>query len=142
MKTHHRKHDVEEHLQKQNKSLRFTPLCMTCTFFNNCAESCKIYRGTSCTLKRKPSMQEHTCLGADTYDPEDIATYPHDDFLHTLTPSHLPPHELRLKIGMPIMMIRTLDQAAGKADGTICIFMHTTKRNLQPAKRKLSMAAT
>ncbi|KAL0031508.1 hypothetical protein WJX77_004464 [Trebouxia sp. C0004] len=45
---------------------------------------------------------EHTCLSADdTYDPEDIATYPHD-FLHTLTPPDLPPHDLRLKVGMPV----------------------------------------
>ena len=79
----------------------------------------------------KCGMQEVVTLSADdTEDPEDIATYPHD-FLHTLTPQDLPAHELHLKVGMPVMLIRNLDQSEGKANGTIAVIQHITKHNLQ-----------
>ena len=76
------------------------------------------------------SLQEHTALSADdTYAPEDIATYPHE-FLHTPTPTDLPPHHLRPKVAMPIMVIRNVDPTEGKANGTLCIIKHITKHNI------------
>ena len=39
-------------------------------------------------------------------------------------------HELRLKVGMPVMLIRNLDQSEGKANGTIAVLQHITKHNL------------
>ena len=71
-----------------------------------------------------------TLSADDTADPEDIATYPHD-FLRTLTPQDLPAHELRLKVGMPVMLIRNPDQSEGKANRTIDVLQHITKHNLQ-----------
>ena len=74
-------------------------------------------------------MQEFVTLSADdTADPEDIGTYPHN-FLHTLTPADHPAHELHLKVGMPVMLIRNLDQSEGncKAYGTIAVIQHITQ---------------
>ena len=63
-------------------------------------------------------VQEHEALSADnTLDPEDITSFPLE-FLNTITPEGLPPHKLRLKVGIPVMLVRNLDQAGGKANGT------------------------
>ena len=40
------------------------------------------------------------------------------EFLNSLTPSRLPPHTLRLRKGMPIMLVRNLNGARGLANGT------------------------
>ena len=40
------------------------------------------------------------------------------EYLHTLNPSGLPPHELRLKEGMPVMLLRNLDPSHGLTNGT------------------------
>lgn len=56
---------------------------------------------------------EHVALSADyTLDEEDATLHP-PELLHTLTPGDLPSHSLRLRKGMPIMIIRNLDQLSG-----------------------------
>ena len=76
-------------------------------------------------------LQEHIALSADsTLDPEHMVNFPHE-FLHTISPDGLPPHQLRLKVGMPIMMIRNLDQLAGQANGTIFVIKHIRTHVLQ-----------
>jgi len=40
------------------------------------------------------------------------------EFLNTLTPSGLPPHVLKLKIGCPIILLRNIDPANGLCNGT------------------------
>ena len=51
------------------------------------------------------------------------------EYLHS--PDGLPPHQLRLKVCMPIMMIRNLDQSAGQANGTIFVIKHIRTHVLQ-----------
>lgn len=40
------------------------------------------------------------------------------EWLHTLQPGGLPPHALRLKTGLPIVLLRNLNAALGLANGT------------------------
>ncbi|XP_041027886.1 replication protein A 70 kDa DNA-binding subunit B-like [Juglans microcarpa x Juglans regia] len=41
-----------------------------------------------------------------------------EDFLNTLTPNGLPPHELLLKINCPIMLLRNINPSEGLCNGT------------------------
>ena len=52
--------------------------------------------------------EEHIILSADHASDADDFLYPRE-FLNTLNPSGFPPHELRLKVGCPIILLRNLD---------------------------------
>ena len=49
---------------------------------------------------------------------DDPHNYYPSEFLNTLTPSGLPPHVLKLKIGCPIILLRNIDLANGLCNGT------------------------
>jgi len=49
---------------------------------------------------------------------DDPHNYYPSKFLNTLTPSGLPPHVLKLKIGCPIILLRNIDPANGLCNGT------------------------
>jgi ATP-dependent DNA helicase PIF1 len=49
---------------------------------------------------------------------DDPHNYYPSEFLNTLTPSGLPPHVLKLKIGCPIILLRNIDPANGLCNGT------------------------
>ena len=64
-------------------------------------------------------LQAQEYLSADTVEDEDtLPLYP-AEFLHTMEPAEMPPHVLKLKVGMPVMLLRNMDQSEGKANGTI-----------------------
>ena len=50
------------------------------------------------------------------------------EFLHSLTPSGMPQHEIKLKVGCPIMLLRNLDTKAGLCNGTRLIVKHLGTR--------------
>ncbi|GBN91272.1 hypothetical protein AVEN_45664-1, partial [Araneus ventricosus] len=50
-------------------------------------------------------------------DPQDQLTFP-EEFLNSLTPTGLPPYELKLKIGCIIMLLRNLAPSKGLCNGT------------------------
>ena len=49
---------------------------------------------------------------------DDLHNYYPSEFLNTLTPSGLPPHVLKLKIGCPIILLRNIKPANGFCNGT------------------------
>jgi ATP-dependent DNA helicase PIF1 len=57
--------------------------------------------------------EEHIILSADHASDADDFLYPRE-FLNSLNPSGFPPHELRLKVGCPIILLRNLDFNLGR----------------------------
>ena len=53
------------------------------------------------------------------------------EFLHSLTPSGLPLHELELKEGCPIMLLRNLDSKNGACNGTRLTATHLGERCIE-----------
>ncbi|KAF7151703.1 hypothetical protein RHSIM_Rhsim02G0156100 [Rhododendron simsii] len=49
---------------------------------------------------------------------DDTHCYYPEEFLNTLTPNGLPPHELILKVNSPIMLLRNLNPSVGLCNGT------------------------
>ena len=61
---------------------------------------------------------EIVCLSADrTTDPEDDCAAP-AEVLNKINPNGMPQHELRLKVNMPIMLLRNLSPIDGLCNGT------------------------
>ena len=57
------------------------------------------------------------------------------EFLNRMCPSGMPPHKLRLKVGMPIMLLRNINKDGGQVNGTRAILrgMHPTTLDVQLA---------
>jgi ATP-dependent DNA helicase PIF1 len=53
----------------------------------------------------------------DSVDDDERNNYP-QDFLNSITPNSLPPHELRIKINCPLILLRNLDPRSGLCNGT------------------------
>lgn len=53
------------------------------------------------------------------------------DFLNSIKLSGLPHHELRLKIGAPVMLLRNIDPKGGLCNGTRLQITQMTKQILQ-----------
>jgi len=67
--------------------------------------------------------QEREYLSADTISkcidaPNDAEVLYHVEYLNTLNSNNFPPHRLLLKVGVPIMLLRNLNQSLGLCNGT------------------------
>ncbi|GBN58815.1 hypothetical protein AVEN_7789-1 [Araneus ventricosus] len=63
-------------------------------------------------------------------DPQDQLTFP-EEFLNSLTPTGLPPYELKLKIGCIIMLLRNLAPSKGLCNGTHLIITKLQQNIIQ-----------
>ena len=68
--------------------------------------------------------QERVYTSADAVGMDDDATVWQVEFLNTLQPAGFPPHQLRLKVGMPVMLLRNISPSEGLANGTRLILTH------------------
>ena len=67
--------------------------------------------------------QEREYLSADTISkcidaPNDAQVLYPVEYLNTLNSNNFPPHRLLLKVGVPIMLLRNLNQSLGLCNGT------------------------
>jgi ATP-dependent DNA helicase PIF1 len=53
-----------------------------------------------------------------------------EEFLNSRSPAGLPPHSLRLKVGMPVMLLRNLNPRGGDCNGTRYTVTDMTPRYL------------
>jgi ATP-dependent DNA helicase PIF1 len=75
--------------------------------------------------------EERTYLSADSAEDAGDNTEYAAEFPHTLNPSGMPPHKLRLMIGTPIILLRNLNAQEGMANGTRLIVERLMHRCLQ-----------
>jgi len=93
---------------------------------------------TNSRLLSMMSGEEQVFYSADTVTQEagaddessDVNTFP-VEFLRSLTASGLPPGELRLKPGCPLILLRNLSPARGLCNGTRLILMRMSSRVLE-----------
>ena len=62
-------------------------------------------------------------------NPDEANNYP-QEFLHTLTPSGMPPHTLELKVGCIVMLLRNLDPTNGLCNGTRLFVRHLYRNSI------------
>jgi hypothetical protein len=82
-------------------------------------------------LELFPGM-ESNYYSIDTLEMETQSTntmYP-PEFIQKLTPNGMPPHELKLKNGIPLILLRNIDPSNGLANGTRFILKNSTPRML------------
>ena len=78
-------------------------------------------------------LPEFCYNSADSFPKDDAnlsAVYP-VEFLNSLQPSGMPPHVLKLKVGVPIILLRTINPALGLMNGTRLIVTRLGRRVIQ-----------
>jgi ATP-dependent DNA helicase PIF1 len=74
--------------------------------------------------------EQHTYYSFDSVPEDNLNLYP-IEYLNSLTPQGLPPHELTLKIGAPIILLRNLDPVNGLCNGTRLICQRLQARTIE-----------
>jgi hypothetical protein len=80
-------------------------------------------------LRSMNIMNTSTLLSADSVmcpDNEEQATHFPIEYLNSITLPGLPPHELRLKVGSPIILLRNINPKKGLCNGTRLIVLSIT----------------
>ncbi len=66
-------------------------------------------------------------LSSDTCDSKYVTT----EFMNSVTPSGLPPHDLSLKVGVPLMLIRNIDPTHGYCNGTRLVVSRLNNHSIE-----------
>jgi ATP-dependent DNA helicase PIF1 len=65
----------------------------------------------------------------DSVDDDEHNNYP-QDFLNSITPNGLPPHQVRIKINCPLILLHNLDPRNGLCNGTHLVVRAVNKHIL------------
>ena len=75
--------------------------------------------------------EEHVYSSADEVaDSAHAQAYP-AEYLHSCNPPGFAPHQLRLKVGIPIILLRNISPAQGLANGTRLVITHLSRSIIQ-----------
>ena len=80
--------------------------------------NCYVDSINDCLTDQFPGANLHTLYSSDTVGVDDDPSLYPNEFLNSLNVSGIPPHTLRLKVGMPVMLLRNVNAAAGHCNGT------------------------
>jgi hypothetical protein len=83
------------------------------------------------TSRFNPKAPEHELLSADCVGPEDDPLLYPSEFLNAQNVSGLPPHTLRLKLGMVVILLRNLRPAKSHCNGSRYIVRSISRRLLE-----------
>jgi hypothetical protein len=61
---------------------------------------------------------------------ENEGAYPME-LVNSMSPPGFAPHQLRLKVGIPVILLRNINLAQGLVNGTRAVIMHLSARVLQ-----------
>ena len=81
-------------------------------------------------MKKKMYYSYDTIIPSSGNIDELSILYP-EELLHTLNFNGVPPHELNLKVGTPIMLWRNLNQSVGLYNGTRLIITQLTNKIIE-----------
>jgi hypothetical protein len=73
----------------------------------------------------------HEPTTADSVADESQAQMFPPEYLHTIKPPGFAPHELRLKVGIPIILLRNVSPALGLANVTRLVIIHLSRSVIQ-----------
>jgi len=75
--------------------------------------------------------EEKVYLSADRLaQDENECVYP-TDLLNSMNPAGFAPHQLRMKVGIPIILLRNVNPAQGLANGTRLLILHISPHIIQ-----------
>jgi len=77
-------------------------------------------------LKKLESLTEFSLRSSDTLANDSVENFYPIEFLNSLTPSGFPLHNLKSKIGVPVILLRNIDPKRGLCNGTRLRVTHIT----------------
>jgi ATP-dependent DNA helicase PIF1 len=104
-----------------------TPKNANVDYINNIAIDMMEASPDVISLKSVDSIVPEHYDTAQPFNP--VSIYP-EEFLNTISLSGMPPHDLKIKLGAPCILLRTMDQSRGLCNGTRIIPIKVTPRLL------------
>jgi len=77
-----------------------------------------------CLEEKLPGLTDKFSSADTLQNNQDLLRF-NQEYLHTLTPTGFPTHDIRLKTGMPLMLMRNLNPREGLCNGTKLVFIRS-----------------